>query len=81
MTSFWAFLPEGRVVTRCVEGSAPQKDASVKLQRLDERIRGLADSAPVANAVSELHELLKTDCFLAAAETNRIPNPDTDAFA
>ncbi len=45
---FWAFLPEGRVVSRCVEGSAAQKDASVKLQRLDERIRGLADSTPVA---------------------------------
>jgi hypothetical protein len=75
--SFWAFLPEGRVVTRCADGSAPQKEASDKLQQLDERIQELADSAPVANAVGELHELLKTECFLAAAETNRIPNPDT----
>jgi hypothetical protein len=52
---FWAFLPEGRVVPRCVEGSAAQKEASAALQRLDERIRGLADSAPAANAVGELH--------------------------
>ena len=75
--SFWAFLPEGRVVPRCAEGSAPQEEASVKLQRLDERIKGLADSAPAAQAVGELHELLKTECFFAAAETNRIPNPDS----
>lgn len=78
--SFWAFLPEGRVVPRCAEGSAAQQNASAALQRLDQRIRGLADSAPAASAAAaagELHALLKTECFLAAAETNRIPKPDT----
>jgi hypothetical protein len=75
--SFWAFLPEGRVVSRCVEGSAAQKDAIDKLQRLDQRIRGLADTTPVAQPLGELYALLKTECFLAAAETNRIPKPDT----
>lgn len=78
--SFWAFLPEGKVVSRCAEDSAAQRDATAALQRLDQRIRGLADSAPSASAaaaVGELHALLKTDCFLAAAETNRIPKADT----
>jgi len=75
--NFWAFLEQGRVITRCPESSKALAQATERLQRLDERIQGLASSATADDVVRELRDLLKTECFLPAAETTRVPNPDT----
>lgn len=74
---FWAFLPEGREVARCVDGSPAKELATQHLERLDERVAELAVSDPVDTVRAELHDLLKTDCFLFAAEAGRVPAPDT----
>jgi hypothetical protein len=75
--NFWAFLEQGRVITRCPESSKALAQATERLQRLDERIQGVASSATAADLIRELHDLLKTECFLPAAETTRVPKPDT----
>lgn len=74
---FWAFLEEGRPVRRCDASWPAHGRARQQLDRLDARIRALGDADPVAEAVSQLHGLLRTECFLPAAETKRIPRPDT----
>jgi hypothetical protein len=75
--SFWSFLKPGTVVTRCAESSAAAKQARARLDDLNGRIARLEDSASPAGIVDEIHALLKTECFLLAAETDRIPRPDT----
>jgi hypothetical protein len=73
--SFWAFL-EGRVVTRCAEQSAAHVQAAAeRLQRLNDRVERLESSDPVDEVVGGLHDLLRTECFLAAAEIDRVPSP------
>ena len=75
--SFWSFLEPGRVVTRCPVSSAESRQARTRLERLDRRIEQLEDVDPPAGAIEELYALLKSGCFLAAAETERVPRPDT----
>ena len=74
---FWAFLESGRVVTRCVEASPEHQRAVASLERLGKRIEGLKNDDPPAKVEDELHALLKSECFLAAAETERVPAPDS----
>jgi hypothetical protein len=75
--TFWSFLSPGAVVARCSEASDSHRRASERLQRLDEEIDGLKRTDSPAKVVTELHALLKTECFLPAAETDRVPRPDT----
>jgi len=74
---FWSFLKKGTVVTRCAATSDAHRQASDRFERLDQAIERLKPTDVVAMAVGELHALLKTECYLAAAETERIPRPDT----
>jgi hypothetical protein len=74
---FWAFLGAGRVVTRCDASSAAAQQASQRLQRLDARVQALETSEPVTETVRDLHDVLRTECFLAASETDRAPQPDS----
>jgi hypothetical protein len=74
---FWAFLEPTTVVTRCAESSAAAAQARTRLAGLNDRIENLKDVDPPAKAVEELHALLRTECFLPAAETERIPHPDS----
>ena len=53
------------------------RDAAARLDLLDEYIDRLPESIDAAAAVRELHALLKSECFLPAAETDRIPTPDS----
>ena len=75
--SFWAFIEPGRVVTRCAESSPAHEQARAKLEDFDHRINRLEKTAPPAAALEELHALLKSECFLSAAETRRVPKPDS----
>ena len=74
---FWSFLEPGRVVTRCAESSAAHQLATIRLQQFDRRIRQLKETDQPAKAFEELLGLLRTECFLPASETERIPAPDT----
>lgn len=74
---FWSFLSRGTVVARCSASSALRRLASERLQRLNKQVDSLKRTDSPAKAVTELHALLKTECFLPAAETDRIPRPDT----
>ena len=76
-TDFWSFLEPGRVVTRCAESSAAHTQASTRLDRLNRRIEQLGNADSPSSAVDELHALLRSECFLPAAETTRAPRPDT----
>ena len=75
----WEFLAEGRVLTRCAERSAPFTAASDRLRQLDIFIGALSDTEPVAGPLERLYALLRTECFLPAAESTRVPAPDTTA--
>jgi hypothetical protein len=75
--SFWRFLTPGTPLPRCEESSLAYRDAEARLDLLDQYIDRLADSADPTAAVHELHSLLKSECFLPAAETDRIPTPDS----
>lgn len=68
---------DGPVVTRCAEQSAAHAQATERLERLNARVERLESSGPVDAVVAALHDLLRTECFLAAAETSRVPSPDT----
>lgn len=74
---FWAFLPVGRALGRCGANTPVHATATQRLEQLDERIGRLTASDPVGPVIAQLHQLLKTDCFLLAAEAARVPNPDT----
>ena len=75
--AFWSFLESGRTVTRCALTSAAHAQAINALARLDEQIVRLPDGRSPHALVNRLHELLKTECFVSAAETNRVPTPDS----
>ncbi|HEY7170391.1 MAG TPA: hypothetical protein VH417_06055 [Vicinamibacterales bacterium] len=75
--NFWEFLPAGQVVTPCAESSDAVERAGERLQQLGRRIEALDNGEPVASTVAALHDLLKSNCFAAAAETTRVPNPDS----
>jgi hypothetical protein len=64
-------------VTRCVAANPAHQRAATSLTRLDERIEGLTSADPTAKVEHELHALLKSECFVAAAETARVPKPDS----
>jgi hypothetical protein len=74
---FWSFLTPGTPLPRCVESTIAYQDAAARIELLDEYIDRLPASLDVAAAVHELHALLKSECFLAAAETDRVPIPDS----
>ena len=74
---FWSFLTPGAPLPRCAESSLAHQDARARLDLLDEYIDRLPDPTDAASAVRELHALLKSECFLPAAETARIPTPDS----
>jgi hypothetical protein len=76
-SSFWSFLRAGRVVTRCAESTPAYEQAKARLERLDKRIQVLKNADTPASEAGELRDLLKTECFLPAVETDRIPKPDT----
>jgi hypothetical protein len=75
--NFWAFLTENRRVARCSESLSPHRQAIARLELLWERVAALKNPEPVGEVAQELYSLLKTECFLAAAETKRVPNPDS----
>src|SRR4051812_40393373 len=75
--TFWSFLRSGQVVTRCHDSTAVYEEAKGRLQRVDEQVRQLKNADPPAKVAGALHDLLKTECFLPAAETERLPEPDT----
>lgn len=75
--SFWSFLRAGHVVTRCGESTPAYEQAKARLERLDKRIQELKSADPPARVAGELRDLLRTECFLPAVETDRIPKPDT----
>jgi len=74
---FWSFLSPGTLVKRCSGASASHRLASERLQRLDQQIDNLKRTDSPATLVTEILTLLKTECFLAAAETDRVPRPET----
>jgi hypothetical protein len=76
-SSFWSFLRAGRVVTRCAESTPAHEQAKERLERLDKRIQELKNADAPAGVAGELRDLLRTECFLPAVETDRIPKPDT----
>jgi len=53
------------------------QQAAASLDRLDEHIEGLKKVDPTAKVEEELHALLRSECFLPAAETERVPRPDS----
>jgi hypothetical protein len=75
---FWSFLKPGTVLSRCADATQDHKEASAVLTSLHQRISQSRDSDDPAKAVDDLHRLLKTECFLPAAETQRVPRPDTN---
>lgn len=75
--SFWSFLRAGRVITRCAESTPAYEQAKARLERLDKRIQELKSADPPARVAGELRGLLRTECFLPAVETDRIPKSDT----
>ena len=75
--SFWSFLRSGQVVQRCADSTPAYEQAVIRLQRVDKQIQQLKNADPPTKAVGALHDLLRTECFLPAAETERIPKPDT----
>jgi hypothetical protein len=74
---FWSFLTPGTSLPRCAEPSRAHQDAEWRLDLLDDYIEHLSDSTDVAAATRELQALLKSECFLPAAETDRVPKPDS----
>ena len=75
--AFWSFLRPGQPVAACEAGSAALPSARARLADLSRRLERLADDAPVAPVLADLHALLKTACFQIAAEAARIPKPDS----
>ena len=53
------------------------QQAKARLERLDKRIQELKSADPPARVAGELRDLLGTECFLPAVETDRIPKSDT----
>jgi len=74
---FWSFLTPGTPLPRCVESTEAHRDATARLELLDQYLDRVSDSTPVAAPTRELHALLKSECFLPAAETDRLPRPDS----
>ena len=74
---FWPFLKPGRLVTRCAEASPAHQQATASLARLDEHIERLKNADPMSVVEKELHAVLKSECFLPAAENRRVPKPDS----
>jgi hypothetical protein len=74
---FWSFLTPGTALPRCLDSSLAHRDAGARLEQLDAYIDRLSDSTDVAIAIGNLYALLKSECFLPAAETDRIPKPDS----
>ncbi len=74
---FWSFLEPGRVVRRCAESSAAHAQARASLEQLNQRITRLENADPRARTIEQLQALLRSECFLPAAETARVPAPDT----
>src|ERR1700754_4823356 len=74
---FWSMLPAGKIITRCSELSDAHSRAADHLLRLDEAIEALKPADSPTALVNELHSMLRTECFLSATETNRIPRPDS----
>jgi hypothetical protein len=74
---FWSFLEPGRVLERCAESSAAHTQARASLDHLTRRIEQLDNAGSPSSAVDQLHALLRSECFLPAAETTRAPRPDT----
>jgi hypothetical protein len=69
---------EGEAVARCGASTPAHRDAEAALRALDQRIEGLVASASPADAIKELHALLRLECFrLAAAENPRLPETDS----
>jgi hypothetical protein len=69
---------EDEAVARCAASTPAHRDAEDALRALNQRIEGLAASASPAEALEDLHGLLRMECFrLAAAENPRLPETDS----
>ena len=76
-SNFWAFLSKGRKLTRCATDSPAHASATRALREFEAHVSRLKAPDPVGPVLAELYALLKTECFLLAAETDRVPAPDT----
>lgn len=73
---FWNGLPPG-AIAGCAEGSEPAVRAGEALARFDRRVESLSPSEPIGPVVADLHTLIRTPCFQLAAESPRMPLPDS----
>lgn len=72
----WSTLPPGPIAG-CAEGSEAAFQAADALARFDRRVESLTPSEPVAPVLADLYSLVRTDCFRLAAESPRVPRPDS----